>query len=57
MRGKYFHSECAGCQSYGIECETGCEYDDDPNSRSCFTPRVVDYEFKEDFYEEDFEEV
>lgn len=39
MRGLYWHSECLGCKSYGIECEVGCEYDDDPGRRECFVPR------------------
>lgn len=50
MQGNYFHTECHGCNSYGIECNIGCEYGDDPDRRTCFTPKV------EENYEEHFEE-
>ena len=30
-QGRYFHSECRGCVSYGTECEEECEYDDYPD--------------------------
>lgn len=50
MTGRYWHSECAGCSSYGIECETGCEYSDDPERCKCFTPLKYD-EYNE--YDED----
>lgn len=40
MEGIYWHSECAGCASFGIECDSSCEYDNDPNERKCFTSRV-----------------
>ncbi len=42
--GRYFHSECLGCSAYGIECEKGCEYSDNPNPCTEFTPVVAEYE-------------
>jgi len=40
----YWHGECQGCESYGVECETGCEYSENPDPCPCFTPKVYDCE-------------
>lgn len=37
---KYFHSECAGCVSFGNECDTDCEFDDSPERCKYFKPLV-----------------
>lgn len=51
MQGYYWHGECAGCSSFGIECERDSEYSDDPNPCQSFTP-IID---ETDEYEEDYE--
>lgn len=46
MTGKYFHSECSGCVSFGTECEPECEFDDNPEFCKYFKPlqEIIDEE-------------
>lgn len=37
---KYYHPECAKCESYDAECRPGCEYNDTPDRCKCFVPRL-----------------
>ena len=40
MQGKY--CECAGCMSYGTECESGCKYSDSPDRCKSYIPLDLD---------------
>lgn len=54
--GKYWHSECSGCASYGIECDPSCEYDDDPNSRTCYTSKYPSCPAEDETYYPDYDD-
>lgn len=45
----YWHSECQGCDCYGIECERSCEF----SELEGFCPHFVPREDNEDFRTED----